>query len=312
MDSLVLETRTRSRAASGRSAGFAPSAWISAEEFAALRRHPALPDAVAGFAASLIGAYEGNALLNMLLCDRGRVLVGLFLLYLDVLPCPSTGERGATLSSVQSLCRQTGICSPGRTASLLAAMRFGGYIAPRADPADHRRRILVPSQKLIVAHEKNWARQFQAMAAVFPGAELVTAWLQNRAYRTAFLRQLGAYFLGGFRVLDHVPVLRQLAESNAGLLLMSSLAAQHVAGEQLPGAPEPVSISALSRRFCISRGHVRNMLAVSASAGLLAHATGAERVIIRPALIEAILQFYGVLFILFDRCATAALHETRS
>ena len=98
-------------------AGFAPSAWVSAAEFAALRAHPALAGAVAEFAASLIDAYEGNTLLNTLLCDRGRVLVGFCVLYLEVLPLPGTHEVGATLSAIQALCRQNQICSPGRAAS---------------------------------------------------------------------------------------------------------------------------------------------------------------------------------------------------
>lgn len=147
------------------------------------------------------------------------------------------------------------------------------------------------------------------MAPVFPGAAPVPARLEDRAYRTAFLHQLGTYFLAGFRVLDYAPVLAQLAESNAGLLMMSSLVLRQLTGEGTPGEAVPISISALSRRLCVSRAHVRNMLAVSEAAGLLAHASGSEGVLVLPALTEAIIQFYGVLFILFDRCAAGALGE---
>ena len=295
------------RAGSSRDDGFAPSAWVSAAEYETLRAHPALPGAVADFTAALIETYAGNALLNALLCDRGRILVGLYVLYLDVLPLPGTRDVGATLGAVQALCRQTGICSPGRAASVLAAMRFGGYVVTRTDPADRRRRILAPSPKLIAAHERNWTRQFEAMAPVFPGAHLVPARLQDQTYRTAFLRQLGIHFLAGFRVLDHVPVLAKLADSNAGLLLMSSLALRQLAGTGTVGQAVPVSISALSRTFGVARAHVRNMLAISAAGGLLEHQPGSDRVFVRPALGEAIVQFFAVLFILFERCAAGAL-----
>ena len=147
-----------------------------------------------------------------------------------------------------------------------------------------------------------WPRSFPARTWFRPD------W-QAPAFRTAFLRQLGTYFLAGFRVLDHAPALAQLAESNAGLVLMSSLALRRLTGAGSPSEAVPISVSALSRRFGVSRAHVRNMLAISEAAGLLAHARGSEHVFVLPGLSEAIIQFYGVLFSLFDRCATGALSE---
>ena len=316
MDCAPSSTCTVALEGSGLQAGFVPSAWISAAEFDVLRAHPALPRAVAGFAASLIDTYQGNALLNALLCDRGRVVLGLFVLYLDVLPFPGNdelsrdvpgGERlGATLGTVQSICRQTGLCSAGRGASMLAAMQFGGYIAARTDPYDHRRRLLVPTKRLVELNQQRWAEQFTAMLPIFPGSTLVLARLRSHGFRTAFLRELGRAFLTGFRVLGHVPILEALAESNAGLLLLSSLSLRQLAGESQPVQAVPISVSALARRFCVSRAHVRNMLAAAGSRGLLVREQGSDNVFVLPALTEALLQFYGVLFLLFDRCAARA------
>ena len=311
MQSARVETASSAVAGSRFWGGFTASAWISGEEFAQLRSRPGLSDAVATFAASMIENYKGDTLLAKLMCDRGRRLVALFVAYLEVLPPPGTNTTGATLSTVQALCRLTGICSPGRAAALLAAMRFGGYITPRIDVADHRRRLLVPTQKLRAMHQHHWAMQFEAMARVFPEAASVPDQLQKPAYRTAFLHELGSYFLAGFRVLDHAPVLIELAESNAGLLLMSSLALRQLNGEGRPGETLPISISALARRFHVSRAHVRNMLLVSERAGLLARARGSEDVIILPALTEALIQFYGAMFILFNRSAAGAARTRR-
>ncbi len=285
---------------------FAPSPWISEAEFAQLRSRPGLSAAIANFATDLIEHYKGDALLNKLVCDRGRILITLFVLYLEVLPLPGTQTTGATLSSVQALCRRTGICSPGRAAAVLAAMRFGGYIATHADPEDHRRRLLVSTEKLLRMHRHHWVRQFEAMAPALPQAALVPARLKEGAFRTAFLYELGTYFLAGFRVLDHAPLLEELAESNAGLLMMSSLALRQLSGEGMPGETVPISISALARRFYVSRAHVRNMLQISERTGLLARVNGSEDVVVLPALTEALIQFYGTTFILFDRCAARA------
>jgi len=285
---------------------FTPSPWISAAAFRSLRANPGLPAAVSAFALSLIQLYRGNALLNALLCDRGRILVGFFVLYLELHPLPGANERGATLSAVQALCRRTKLCSAGRAASVLAAMRFGGYFTPKLDPNDHRRRILVPAHKLIAAHHQHWVRQFEAMATIFPEAALVPAQLEIPSFRAAFLRHLGAYFLAGFRVLDHVLVLAGLAESNAGLLLLSSLAVPQLAGAARPGDHLLISISALSRGFCVSRAHVRNLLAAAEREGLLARGPGPDDVLVLPELPEALIQFYGVLFLFFHRCAVSA------
>jgi len=282
---------------------------VTTAEMAALRGDNQLAGAVRAFASSLIALYDGNLLLNTVLGDRGRVLVGLFVLYLDAHPFPGTNERGATLSAVQRLCRQGRLCSAGRAASILAAMRFGGYLESRPDPEDHRRRILVPTRRLIAAHHARLVSQLKAMIPVFPAAAPARALLEDSAYRVAFLGHLGAAFLAGFRVLDHAPALATVAESTAGLLILSSVALQDMHG---PGDPVPISISSLSRRFCVSRAHIRNVLALAEAEGLLRHQPGSDVVVVLPPLPEALMQFYGALFVLFSHCAGRALLDRRS
>ena len=288
---------------------FASPCAVTAAEVAALRGDERLAEAVRACASALIARYEGNLLLNTVLGDRGRVLVGLFVLYLDAHPFPGANERGATLSTVQRLCRQARLCSAGRAASILAALRFGGYVESRPDPEDHRRRILVPTTRLVAAHQARWASQFEAMRPVFPGTEAVPALLESPAYRAAFVGHLGAAFLGGFRALDHAPVLATVAESTAGLLILSSVAMREL-GDR--GRPVPVSISGLSRRFCVSRAHVRNVLAVAEAQGLLRYEGGSDVIEVLPALPDALMQFYGALFVLFGHCADRALLHRRS
>jgi hypothetical protein len=278
------------------------------DELASLRRHPLLAEAVGAFVSSLVESYRGNALLNALLGDRGRVLIGLFVLYLDVHPFPGTSERGATLTAVQRLCWDARVCSAGRAASILAAMRFGGYLASRPDPADQRRRILVPTDRLLDVYRAQWASQFRAMAPVFPRAEAVPELLACPSYRRAFLGHLGTAFFAGFRALRYAPVLATVAESTAGILLLSNVALHALTSR--PGDPAPISISCLSRRFCVSRAHVRNILATAEQAGLVRYGR-VEAVVVLPKLVDALVGFYAALFLLFDRCAADALREVQ-
>ncbi len=273
---------------------------------AAVFSHPQVPGAVARFASLLFDIYQGNRLLNVLLCDRGRVLIGYILIYLDLIPKSGTGERGATLRGVQVACRTLNVCSPGRAASVLAAMRACGYIVGRTDPSDRRRRILAPAPKLIAAHRQRVDAQFEAMIPVFPTAAHVRGMLDEPDFFAAFVRELGELFLAGFRVIDHVPVLARVVESNAALLLLSRIviAGRHEA--EAVGACVPISISSLSRHFSVSRAHIRNVLAMSEQAGLLERGPG-DTVRADPALVQAVVQLYAVMFILFDQCATRAL-----
>ena len=292
--------------------GFAPSRWVSEAEFIALRSHPAFPRAVANFSAWLLETYTHNAVLNLLLTDRGRVLLGFYVLYLDVLPLPGTQDRGATLSAVQSLCRSTELCSRGRAASVIALMRFGGYVTQTLDLDDRRRRILQPTPQLVGAFHRNWVHQFQAMAPVFPAVACVPGWLERPAFRTAFLRALGGCFLDGFRVLNHAPVLRPVADINAAILMLTGLALRQIDGSGRPGEIVPLSVSALARRFHVSRAHVRNVLQTAEAAGLIAQRPEIAGIVVQPALTEALLQLYGVLFILFERSAAAAQADGQS
>ena len=293
--------------------GFVPSQWVSETEFLALRSHPALPQAVASFAEWLIRTYSHSRMLNLLLVDRGRLLLGFYVLYLDVLPRPGTQESGATLSAVQTLCRNTGLCSAGRAASMIALMRFGGYVTQAADPNDRRRRILVPTQRLVDIYNRNWVQQFEAMAPVFPDAAFVPRWLERPSFRTEFLRALGTLYTEGFRVVEHAPVLKPAVESNAAVLMLTTLALRQINGSGRPGEIVPLSVSAIARRFSVSRAHVRNVLHVAEAASLIIHRPDAGGIVIQPALAEALLQLYGVMFILFNRSAVMArIQEERS
>ena len=289
--------------------GFAPSPWVSEADYLAVRSHPALPQAVTDFAGWLIETYTNSALLNLLLSDRGRILLGFYVLYLDVLPLPGRQEPGATLSALQSLCRSTELCSPGRAASMIAIMRFRGYVTKGLDPNDQRRRTLVPQSRLISAYNLNWIRQFEAMAPLFPTAISVPGWLAQPAFRTGFLRALGTAFFAGYRVLDHAPALKPLGDMSAAILMLTGLALPHVSGIAQPGETVPVSISVLARRYSVSRAHVRNILKSAEAAALITRNSETDGVVVQPALTEALMQIYAVLFILFDWSAGMARTE---
>ncbi len=280
----------------------APAGWLSEAMVTALCRHPQFPTSVCRLVEELTVGYVGNRLMNQVLSDRGRVMLGLLVSYLDA-QSSSLAGTGATLGSVQAMCRITDLCSPGRAAAMIAAMRFAGYVV--AEPAGGRRTRLVPTEKLGAEHRRRWRLHYEAMVHVLPRAARVLRRLDSKPFLDTLLVEMGRQYLGGFRLLDYAPGLSRIAESNAGLLTISGLVAPSVEmGEKAVSIP--VSISALSRRFSVARSHVRKVLRLAERAGLLAPADDGASVIALPALRDSVLRFFAALFLLLDHCGAVA------
>ena len=280
-----------------------------------MRSHPRFQEAVRAAIGGLIESYSRNRLLNCVLNDRGRVIGGLIALYLHLAPAPGGKgvAAGLTTGRFQALCAELSLCSPGRALALLALMRYAGYLAPAPGRApDRRQRRLVPTERLIELHRRRWRRSFEALALVMPEEGRTALELHGRpGFTVAFVHHLGANYLAGFRVLDYAPDLAHLVESNAGLLVISSLFLAATDGR--PAAPDgtvvPVSMSALSARFGITRTHARRLLADAAEAGLVRRTSGSETVIVLPRLVQAVGDFFAAIFAVQVHCAQAAAEE---
>ncbi len=204
------------------------------------------------------------------------------------------------------------LCSPGRARALLALMRFAGYLAPKPGASDHRQRRLMPTKHLIEVQRQRWECQFEAMALFMPEGRKALEVHDRPEFTAAFLRHLGSSYLAGFRPLDYAPELARLAESNAGLLVISNLFLSAADGLAPGGTVVPISISALAARFGIARAHARKLLAGAAEAGLVRPPDGSETVIVLPRLGHALGNFFATVFALLAHCADASAKEIGS
>src|SRR5512138_2742207 len=96
-----------------------------------LQAHPQFLEAAAASMRASIGAYHGGRLMNWIMSDRARSLLGYLAYYLEL-----AGGAGLTPTRVKQACAELGFCSPGRGAAMLALMRAAGYVALVTDPAD--------------------------------------------------------------------------------------------------------------------------------------------------------------------------------
>lgn len=284
------------------------------EAIAALRAQPGFAGAMRTSAAGIVALYEGRHLLNWLMDDRARLLFGYFALYLHFTRDPDDPASGLTPTRMKALCAEVDICSPGRVSAMLALMRLGGHVAPDEQGPDRRQRRLVATSRLTELLAARWRLHFAAMAPLMEDGAALLAALDDQRSRRFLVIAMTERFRAGFRFLTDASGLGLFSERSGGILILTSLM---TAGEDddtiPPSSPVPVSISALARRFAVSRPHVRKLIRDAARDGVieLTEPDG-SRVLIGPQLAEAARNFIATMYLYFADCARAALAATRS
>ncbi|MDI1344715.1 MAG: hypothetical protein PSV22_11525 [Pseudolabrys sp.] len=278
------------------------------EEIGALRAEPGFAGAMRTSAASLTEMYQGGHLLNWLMDDRARLLFGYLTLYLHYTRDPADPTSGLTPTRMKIMSAEQGICSSGRTTAMLSLMRFGGYLAPDVS-ADGRQRRLVPTGKLLDMLQARWRVHFGAMAPLVPDGDAMMTALSEPDFGPRLVVGISKRFLAGFRFLTHAPDLGLFAERNAGMLILASLLTAGEPGDAMPPQrPVPISISALARRFSVSRPHVLKLIRDAAAAGLITRiGADGDHIMIQPRLADAAQNFFATMYLLFADCARDAL-----
>ena len=182
------------------------------EALQAVRAHPAFPQAAQQLARGFVDLYQGNRLLNTIVNDRGRMLVGYFAIYLHFFGPPGDPTPGLTVSRMKKVCADLGICSPGRAETMLILMRMFGHLETAPAMADRRTRLLVPSRRLLESVHIRWQMQFDAMAPVLPEIAAAMAVVRQADFTAALIRRLGERFFAGLRLVEHAPGVELIAD----------------------------------------------------------------------------------------------------
>lgn len=283
----------------------------SGDPVAALSAHPGFPGAMRASAAGIVAMYQGSRLLNWLMDDRGRLVFGYFAAYLDFTCDPSDPSSGLTPTRMKALCAECEVCSPGRVVVMLSLMRAAGYLTPEPSAEDRRRRRLRATGRLIALLRARWRVHFDAIAPLLPDGEAMLEAVDDPAFARALILAMGDRFRQGFRLLRDAPGLDLFGERNAGILILASLLATGEADDTMPPSRAvPISISALARRFAVSRPHVLRLLRDAAARGLIERSgRDGDRVIIRPPLAAGAQNFFAALCLFFADAARQAMRE---
>lgn len=280
-------------------------AGVDAEALAQLKRRPGFVEAVRTSARETAEIYRAR-LLNAVLNDRGRFMISSFALYLHFL---SRRDPAVVLTAgrLRTLSVQQGVCSYGRAAAMIALMRWGGYLVPAPAPAGEGSERLIITGRLTAHMVERWRMQMTVMAELFPEARIALQRLDDARFIAAFALAQSAQFVAGFRFVDHVPELAVFFDRNGGLMILLTLVAMGSGERRTAPEKATISISALARRFGVSRPHVTGILRAAEAQGLLRRID--EDVRIEDVLNEAVEHFYALVYLLNLAAIRAALAD---
>jgi hypothetical protein len=281
----------------------------SPEAVAAIRAHPRFRDAMRASATGMVAKYEGTRLLNWLMNDRARLVFSYLALYLHFSRDPGDSSFGLTPTRMKALCVQYGTCSPGSAVAMLSLMRFAGYLAPDPDVVDRRQHRLIATDKLIGLLRDRWRIHYAAMAPLLPDGDAMLEALDDPAHVRALTLAIYARYRAGFRFMTHAPTLGLFAERNGAMFILLSLLANSEPDDSMPPTrPLPFSISALARRFAVSRPHVLKLIRDAAADGLIERVgPDGDRLVLRSHFADAVQTFFAVTYVFFADCAREAI-----
>jgi hypothetical protein len=271
-----------------------------ADEIGALATHANMPKALRTLSRGIVELFVGNRLLNLLVSDRGRVVMGCLALYLDAGHDPRNPLSGLTVNRFKAQCAETGVCSAGRAAAMLGLMRFAGYLEPAQRTQRGLPLRLVPTERLVEPLRQRWRAVFVALAQLRPEGEAGLALLDDPAFTKAFVRAVVHLFRTRERIVAHGPAMELFIDRKAGFVVLMNMMLSAAPGDDMPPrAPLPVSVVGLARRFAVSRGQIKDILQSAVAAELL-EPVGADQsaYLITPRLREGILHFFAALFVL--------------
>jgi biotin operon repressor len=252
----------------------------------ALIAHPHFNAAMLAAATAVVEQYRGHWILNRLVNDRGRFVLGLMVLDLHF----NEGDGlGFTAGRLREVAGASGVCSPGRITAFLAALRLVGFLRPVA--ADDRRlRRLAPTERFLDLHRDRLRSLFAALALIDPAGNEAVAALHRPAFIGAFAHDLVAAYRRGLRMSGLVPEIQPTVERDAGLTMLFSLLVAEA-------SERPVSIAALAERFSVSRSHVLTVLREAEQAGLATQAGPRGGYRAGPALAATLRRFFAIMFL---------------
>ncbi len=276
---------------------------ISEESVAAARKLPGLTEAGRRSAASWLPQPDDPKLVAATMRDLGRMVSGVWAMYLDATP------EGLTLTRLAKLLEGTKLSSPGRARALLIYMQFLGYVHP-AGTQDRREKRYLVTPALLEAFHVRYRRDLATVADLDPLIAQVLARIDEPEVFRAYVRIHGDFLAVGLRIYrPEGASLDVFSERFSGMVVLALILFSGVEGDVFPPRqPVPINVARLSRDSGISRAQVRRLLRVGEEAGFFdLSEEGSLR--LTHALYENLEILTAGVMVIFRECARRTLAE---
>ncbi len=241
---------------------------LNAEDIhARLAAHPRLPEIVRALARNMLEAGADDRTLDGIFKDAGRYVAALWSLYLHA-------SGGLNLPRLKAICASSGFLSPGRARALLLYMRYLGYVEPmskrRGEPTPY-----VPTARFLASWRRHVRAALDCVTSVEPGVAHLAKRLDETEVFNAFVRWEGEGLLEAAKTFGvDRPFTRVFMNRHAGSQMVWVLLVADTSGIFPPHAITAPSVSAMAKRFGVSRMHIKRLFKDAENEGLIRNQPG--------------------------------------
>lgn len=247
-------------------------------------RHPRFPLARDHYMRAMVNAYQTDPAIRRLLHEAARSVLFNIILGQNARSMPDDPASWLTVGRLRDSFIPFGLASPRSFDQMLARLQVIGMIDLAPAPGDRRRRLVVPTPRMIEEDLVWLADHMSPLAVLFPERDDYRPAMRHDREHQIAQRIISTYHYAGARdILNPEDPVRTLLlrQDAAKILFIYLLAAQPGPG----GCHASVSYEAAAARLSTSRTHVRNLLSDLQSHGLLMlHGRGGVDVEITPQL----------------------------
>jgi DNA-binding MarR family transcriptional regulator len=277
---------------------------ISEDWIAEVRARPRFQEAMRHSVERALAMTEENPVYHTNVRDAGRMTLAMIALYLD-----ATG--GLTHRRLREMSGDLGMLSAGRATAILFQLRMIGYVTPQAVRADGAATLYVPTAKMRDAFRARVRIEIEAMAKLEPEAEELLARFDEDETFRVFVAHFGSLF-GRGEPREDLAALNAIAARNSGMLvLFNILHNADTGGVFPPSGRAPISVSALSRRFGVSRAHVARLLREIEQDGFITRDMDEDSVTLLPILAERFSVYFACIYIIWAVVAHRTIQTLR-
>jgi len=225
-----------------------------------LMAHPQLPQLQYRVVRGALAFAAANREFQSLAADAGSFFLCCVAIYMDC-----TG--GLTHRRLRAMTGGSGLISAGRATALLWRLRAGGMI--ETAPDDSRRFVAAPAIRAIM--RERLRVEFEPLSLLDPDTAPLMARFDTPGIFDALMIQLGEDLMGSAGRPDtRLQNMGRLLAHNCGIMILYALIDAMGEDTQFPPRGSArVSVSALARRFSLSRSHVLRVLRMLEEMGWL-------------------------------------------